>query len=373
MSSVFKLWKPYPLEDFASLVATDYAKLVPNYYEAIHKRSMLAEWLTTDLEWHRNRKTDKLSENLTFMYSELCVRSTKLRELFPVPATDLEFLPMRVGPEEWLVVNCLRDSSAIDLATSDLRIQSWPDLPDFQGMAPTIMEIRWINLVEPRGLADQWEIVGVPTSILVESSRRQLVTDVFIARMQTLGPCGVGFKHVGYIVPDASQAVPKPPEQPKPQPTASKRKQPKLSARAIPASDQIEIAEAGAQWRERLQLAPEAAPKAILQRMTEAAHELQPTWWTIAAEKRIDALLGLSSIYGELLRKHCGWSWVELSQSRNKRWIAVAAADNRHALALLPYVQQQIESQSPTFTLLFNMVAAGNLPLAEPGALTLIA
>ena len=146
-----------------------------------------------------------------------------------------------------------------------------------------------------------------------------------------------------------------------------------LTSGPLPADEQIEITAVGAEWRQRLQLSSDGNPELILQRLTEEMQRLRPVFSTISAEERIDASLGLSAIYGELLCKHCGWSWVELSQSRSKRWIAVAAADNRHALALLPYVQQQIESQSPTFTLLFNMIAASNLPAAQPDALTLIA
>ena len=373
MNETLSLWTPYSREGFASLVAADFEKYKCNDYESVHKRSLLPNWQTVNLEWIRDRKSDKLSDIVClYTFNQLGFRKADLRSLFPDEKASFEFLPMRVGDEEWAVLNCLQDTVAIDRTSSELRIPVIPDLPEFQGVKPWISEIRWINLIEPKALAERWEALCVPTLNDPMASRHLLLTDVFVDRVHSLGLRGLDFKHVGYIVADASQAVPKPPAPPPPPPKASKRKPPKLTSGPLPADEQIEIAAVGAEWRQRLQLRDDASPETILQRLTEEMQKLRPAFWTISAEERIDASLGLSAIYGELLRSAGGWSWAELRESRSKRWIAMLAPSSTHALALLPYVQQQIQSETPTVTLLFNMIVAGQLPPAESGQLASI-
>lgn len=101
--------------------------------------------------------------------------------------------------------------------------------------------------------------------------------------------------------------------------------------------------------------------------------KLRPAFSTMSAEERIDASLGLSAIYGELLHSACGWSWAELREGRSKRWIAVLAPSGQHVLPLLPCARQQVQSEAPSVALLFNMIAAGNLPTVEPGEIKVLA
>ncbi len=373
MSKNLRLWTPYPLEGFATIFVEDPEQEKCNDYQSIRKRSLIAEWTPLALEWYRSRKSDKLGDiGCLYGLYGLCLRRADLDSLFPDKRASFEFLPMRLGDEEWTVLNCLRDALAIDRASSDLRIPKFPDLPELRGVEPWIDDIRWINVVEPQVLAERWEALCVPASTDPMASRHLLLTDVFVDRFHNLGLRGIDFKHVGYIVADPSQAVPKPPAPLPPPPKPSKRKPPKLTSGPLPAEEQIEIAAAGAKWRQRVQLPSDASPEMTLQRLTEELRRLRPMFGTIGAEERIDVSLGLSAIYGELLRSACGWSWAELHQSRSKRWIAMLAPLGTHALALLPYMQQQIQSEAPTLTLLFNMIVAGQLPPAEPGQLASI-
>jgi hypothetical protein len=374
MSAPLKLWQALSPEGFAALVAGDFEKFSRGGYEQLRNQSLILDWQPVDIEWCRNRKSDRLGEMGTlYTVNDVCFRRSDSQKLFPTLPADVELLPLRLGDEDWVLLNCLRSATAIDRESSDLWITTLPDLPEYKGVQPWISEIRWINLVEPWALAERWEVLCVPASTDTMAYRHLVLTDVFVDRVRSLGLRGLDFKHVGYIVADASQAVPKPPALPPPASKPSKRKPPNLTSSPLPADEQIEIASVGAEWRQRLQLAADASSQTILQRITEEMQKLRPAFWTISAEERLDASLGLSAIYGELLRSACGWSWAELRESRSKRWIAMLAPSGNHALALVPYVQQQIQSEAPTVALLFNMIAVGDLPAAEPGQIRVVA
>lgn len=326
-------------------------------------------WNSATLNWDRQRKKDKIPDvTVAFGYGgALCFSSHLLANLFPSPAPGLEFLTASIDGESGLLLNCLRVTEAIDRTSSDLQML------EAEGSPPWIFDVRWINIVDERAL--RWDAFCIPNSTDPATPRRFLITDLFVDRVRNLGLRGLDFKHVGYIVADASQAVPKPPAPPPPAPAreASKPKPPELSSVPLPAGEQIELAEVCAKWRQRLQLSDEMAPEAVLQRITEEMQKLRLVFSTVSPEERIDILLGLSAVYGELLHSACGWSWVEVREGRSKRWIAMLAPSGAHALALVPYLQKQIQSESPTATLLFNMIAAGQLPPAEPRQLVLVA
>jgi hypothetical protein len=368
MSDSLRLWKAYPLDGFAALVGASDSEHTRNDFQSIGKRSLVAEWNPVELRWHHDRKSDKRRDIDNYCGAP-CFRKADLARLFPEMRAGFEFLPMHLGDEEWAVLNCFSSADSFDRQSADLWIPAIPDLPEFRHLKPTINEIRWINVIEPQALAERWEALGVPASNDPMPYRHLLLTDVFVNRVRELNLRGLGFKHVGYIVADASQVVPKPAAPPAPPPTSSKRKPPKLTAGPLPAAEQIEIAEAGAACRKRLRLAADASAEATLQRLTEEMQTLRPAVQSMSAEERIEASLGLLSILGELLRTACGWSWAELRQGRSQRWIAMLAPSGQHVLPLLPYVQQQMQAEAPTVNLLFNMIVAGNLPAVEPGQL----
>lgn len=368
MTSNLRVWTAWPAEGFASAIGTDVDSDVTFWLMKNQNRVPLANgWRCALLVWDRRRKKDKIPEVTgAFGYGgALCFSRALLPRLFPGPTPELEFLSARIDGDDLVLLNCLRVTNAIDRASSDLKML------EVEGSPPSIFDVRWINIADRRAL--EWDVFCIPSSEDPSVPRRFLVTDVFVSRYRSLNLRGLDFKQVGYIVPDASQAVPKPPAPPAPPPKPSKRKPPKLTSAPLPADEQVELAEVCAEWRQRLQLAPDSSPETILQRLTEETQRLRPTFWTMSAEDRIDASLGLSAIYGELLCKAHGWSWAELRQSRSKRWISVVSPSRAHALALLPYVQQQMQSEGSTLTLLFNMIAAGSLPESEPGQLVVVA
>lgn len=362
MSAPRRIWAMQLPEGFVAAIASDVEAAWAAGFVNLRRELLLSSWDTAALEWHRSRKKDAIPDiTVPTFYGSVCFRKSVAQVLFPGSQEGLEFLTATLAGEEWVILHCLRSIDSIDAASSDL----WTlELPT--GRTQTL-EVRWINVTDPA--AYDLEVFCLRR----EPHLPLLCTDVFIDRVRSLGLRGLEFKHVGYIVADASQAVPKPPAPPAPPPKASKRKPPTLTSGPLPADEQVEIAEAGAEWRQRLQLSSDASPEAVLQRLTEEMHKLRPVFGTIRAEERADASLGLSAIYGELLRLACGWSWAELRESRSKRWIAMLAPSGQHVLPLLPYVQQQMQSEAPTVTLLFNMIVAANLPPVEPGDIKVLA
>ena len=373
MSDRQRIWAAQHAKGYAVAVAAEPCDATVRGDVNMSTTPLLSGWSEAPMEWHRSKKKDQLPDiTLPFTCGSVCFRASMASALFRDASADLEFLAATAEGEDWLVLHCLRSTRAIDHKSSDLSILEIPDSPEVRDFPPTINGIRWINVIEAIALAERWEVFCVPASSHPMAYRHLLLTDVFVDRVRGLGLKGLEFKHVGYIVADASQAVPKPPAPPPPPSKPSKRKPPKLTSGSLPDAEQIEIAEVGAAWRQRLQLASDASAQTILQRITDEMQKLRPVFWTISAEERIDASLGLSAIYGELLHSACGWSWAELRRSRSQRWIAVMSASGNHALTLVPYIQQQMQSEAPTPELLFNMIVAGNLPPAEPGQPVLI-
>lgn len=366
MGKLMRLWKANCQERFAGPSVSDVDNPNLDMRIDLHTQPMLHSWQPAKLTWFRDSPNHPLPDiSIPTWYGSICFRRSMSDLLLPSRGNEIELLPACLDGEDWVIVHCLRNVTEIDLSISEVRNSPQPDYP------LVIAEIHWVNIVIPNSI--DLDLLYIPAFSHPMAPRHLLLTDAFVDRVQAFGLRGLDFKHVGYIVPDASQAVPRPPAPPAPPPKASKRKPPKFSAEPMAMRDLAEILAAGARWRERLQLTRDASPQSILKGITVEMNALRPTWWDVTADARIDASLGLAAIYGELLCKACGWSWIELRQSRSKRWIAVAGPDHRHAVALLPYVHQQIETPDPTVTLLFNMIAAADLPAADPGALVVVA
>lgn len=367
MTAIQRVCAAWPAEGFAAAVGVDIDAdtmfwLIKNQ----NKVPLASGWRLVSLAWHRSRKKDEIPDvTVGFGYGgALLFARSLLPKMFPVPTRELEFLSAQIDGEDGVLLNCLRVTEAIDRVSSDLQML------EVEGSAPSIFDVRWINITDRRAL--QWEVFCIPNSSDPAASRRVFVTDVFIDRYRSLGLRGLEFKHVGYIVQDASQAVPKPPAPPPPAPSTPKYKAPKLTAGALSAAERRKLERAGAELQARLQLANDAGAELILKRLTEEMQALRSIWPTLNMERQIQVLLGFSAIYGELLCSACGWSWATLRQGRDLSWNAVLAPAHTHVLALPPYLREQIEAEVPTVILMFNMIAKGNLPPAEPGQLMTI-
>jgi hypothetical protein len=362
MSPLGHVWSATHAHGFAAAVLDNDSSASVSGSVNLHRESLKARWQLPVFQWRRQRKRD-LTPTITldFASGSLFLPRSSISGLFVGGSNGFEFLPAQIGDEDWVVVHLTSNAVDIDEATSDLTTL---DLPSGRQQ---VVSARWLTVVGASAV--EFEVFCLRR----EPQLHFLCTDAFVERVQLLGLRGLDFKHVGYIVADASQAVPKPPEPPKPPAAPSRRRHPSLTALPLPASEQIDLAQAASDWRARLNLAKDAPSEVVLQRLKNELAALRPTFFSISAEERLEATLGLSAIYGELVCKHAGWKWIELRENKRKQWIAVGSADGHHALTLLSYIQQQITANEPTLELLFNMICAGSLPQAEPGNVKVIA
>lgn len=361
MNPPIPLWQAWPSEDLPNLLPQYFGK-VPEWPSALHKRSMASDWAPVSAIWHPSAKGDTPEISLLAL-NEICMTDRTAKLLFESDFHQLEWLDVNVGGEVWQLLNCLRRSCQFDPQTSVF------DWFDFIPLLPALARIRWINITDPR-VAEMGVFAFSYHASTLPHLYHLLWADALVKRIKNLGLRGVEFEQVGYIVSDASEAIPMPP--PPPPPQARKRKGHQLSTQPLHKEDMAELAQAGTSLRATLQITAHTDAPAVLDALTERVTRLRYGWPHADARTRTQTLLGLSAIYGDLLCAAQGWTWIELRQGRKQSWPAVASADGQYALALMPFMDMQVMSEAPTLTLLFNMIAAGHLPPAEPGRIALV-
>lgn len=264
---------------------------------------------------------------------------------------NLELLPIRIEREDWFLVHTLGVvEGEVDLASSEASMTTVPEQRVY----------KWLNLVHPKPLPG--EFLRIPGSVYGPH-----VTESFVDRINSLGLKGLQFELIGHVIAHASEAIPRPAPPPAPAASGKQRRQPKLMAKALPTAERGELEGVGRAMRSRWRIDPASGAEATLAALKSQIQQLRLSWLECSKEEQVDALLGLAAIFGELICSAHGWSWAELRQGRDLRWIAVLAPQGTHALALVPYLRQQVDSAAPTTSLLFNMIGAGDLPPAEPG------
>lgn len=311
-----------------------------------------ATWVAEDFLWSSEDRAlprpDLSKSTVPFLPASLA------QSLFP-DRRGLELLPIRVEGEEWLVVHTLGIvDGVVDVSSSDFLV-----MPVIEGF-PERRVYKWLNLVHPLPLPG--EFVRLRGSVYGPH-----VTEPFVERVKALGLKGLQFELIGHVIADPSQAVPKPAPPPEVAATGKRRRQPKLTVKPLPKGEREELEEAGTAMHARWGIEPGSSAEATLAAVQAQIQQLSPSWFERSKEEQVDALLGLAAIFGDLICSAHGWTWAELRQGRDLRWVAVLAPQGTHALALVPYLRQQIDSAAPTTTLLFNMIGAASLPPAEPG------
>jgi hypothetical protein len=82
-----------------------------------------------------------------------------------------------------------------------------------------------------------------------------------------------------------------------------------------------------------------------------------------------EAAYALGSLWGDEVRRACGWEWVHLQTESGFEGWAVASPDRAYTCLPHHFVFGKLtDSESDnTIALLFNMIDAGSLPPASPG------
>jgi hypothetical protein len=346
MVSLYLAWPAHstavPAQSAGVNLANDLADL--------NKRPLGATWTKERLTWYSSAE-DVRKPDVTTWASSICLTTEVAANLLQGGGA-FERLPIMIDGEEWLTLNVLEVLDGVDLATSDF----WTLPPESAG----VKWFNWTNVVYARSNPpDLFHLRG-------GAHTQTFLTQAWVDRYASLRLRGLRFEPIGHLIADASQAISKPQQATTPAPQGKRLLQPKLTARALARGELEELRASGDAMRRRLQLDTGASAEETLQSLTALLHELRPSWLERSKEEQVDALLGLSAIYGDAICKTHRWTWAEMRQGRDRRWLAVLSPAGTHALALVPYFHQQIEARTaPTTALIFNMIGAGHLPSAK--------
>jgi hypothetical protein len=103
--------------------------------------------------------------------------------IFPSPCSELEFLPIRVSSNEWLVTNCLKTTKRYDHKNSIV----------FRRGGGQIYMINNIIIEDP-------DLKHSEIFVVEDSNRTSLlVLPEFVERVAKLGLMGVNFKEIGVL------------------------------------------------------------------------------------------------------------------------------------------------------------------------------
>ncbi|MDM7951208.1 hypothetical protein [Hydrogenophaga sp.] len=189
-------------------------------------------------------------------------------------------------------------------------------------------------------------------------------TQNFVDRYEALGLKGVYFEHVGYVVDSAEQAVP-PPPRPAPEVPQAPR-WPRW--REAPAKEKALVQSSGLAWLEAKGLNISSSAEAVLAAITAEVEALRPVRTTLKPKARNALFNGVGGAFALLLERDLQWRWVDLPMSSRSWGLGMASPNGSHALCLDQVTLRQMMSpEPPTITLLFNMIAGGNLPPGGAG------
>lgn len=314
------------------------------------QHSIRASWVPFELTWFKRSPGTKAA-TITRFLDAVCVPEARLPHL-QLRANDLvELLPVVVEGERWTLVHGFYRMCGFDMCSSTIR------QPDPQG---PITYFEWIN-------TDDTRLLDVEIACARPQGGMVIVTDTFVKKVRAAGLVGLTFSPCGFVVSDYSAAVPRRRAKPRTKGTSGMSALPIASIHPLPVSDARLLEAAGRHLRLRLHLGSNATIEATLAALlTECAN---PDSTTAAGDAvgSSERAMALAAVFGDLVCRTRGWSWVELRVEPDGRWPAVAPPAGTHALAVVPFIHKQLSSDAPTLRLLFNLIAAGQLPPAIDG------
>ena len=341
---------------FASFGSENIASEVEiSEYERLAEARPLEHWSQWAMMWLEERRGDK-KPDVTIAAMRISCSQRAATSLWPQTTEDFELLPFTVDGEAWYVLRPLRWVSTYEPTKSHIE---WNGYKDSDGTEHRwISHIPWLNIVDARAL--QWDAIKLGFS----PRYREFYTQRFVDRYNALGLKGVFFEHVGYVVDSAENAVPEPPR-PAPEVPQAPR-WPRW--REAPAKEKALVQAAGLSWLQAKGLSASSSAAEVLAAITAEVEALRPVRMTLKPKARNALFNGVGGAFALLLERDLKWRWVDLPVSSRSWGVGLASANGSHALCLDQVTLTQMMSpEPPTITLLFNMIAAGNLPPAEAG------
>ncbi len=320
----------------------------------VHMGQPEMPWKTWHLEWFHDSKHNALPDVASSPIPASCSeRAADL--LWPGGAADFELLPIFVDNEPWRLLCSTRLVNCIDRESSDI---DWSEREEGGRRIQSASHIRWINVVDSRASELDAFRLSIQPKVWVYFTER------FVRRYFALGLRGVRFEHVGYIVDKPEDAIPPPPR-----PVVHPPQAPRWPKWEIAPEEEVaHFTQAGETFMQTRGLSASSEPSAVLAALAVEIEAHRPGFGKLKPKARKELLSGLAGAFGLLLRRQLHWNWVDLQVTSSAWDLGLASPNISHALCLNQVMVRQLTSPEPsTIVLLFNMIASGNLPDAQPG------
>jgi hypothetical protein len=182
-----QLFSTWPADGFASIVCASDNDPFLKQVSVVNSVKLADSWSSYGLRWFFPKgKEKKPLVSSIFLPGVLAFRCDVVRNIFSANESNLEWLPIEIEGDSWLVLNCLRQAAGYDENESIfLRTPHEDGNPDPNGH---ILYINRLKLARPRDLElEVFKVFGVSHSML-------FVTDKFIERYNKAGLNGLSFK-----------------------------------------------------------------------------------------------------------------------------------------------------------------------------------
>ncbi len=384
----------------------------------VNKALFSQHWLTALYKWHKSKKNTVSPEISTTGFPSVGFKAPYAPALFPTPNAGIELLPLTVEDEPWLLINCLNLAHGFDEARSEFkRLPYMADAPQLEG---EISQVIHVVLTDLKALDYELFLVdGLPRQYLY-------CTQSFVDRVTALGLQGVYFKAVGRIADPATLAS-EPPEprtqrqidmaahyayfealkNPPPPPIYTDTPLTTEQRNELDIASALGLLVLGLSNQPATKASVESlgavdsatsAPAHIQQTLFEQLPLLRKAFKNPPEQARtLSAQLG--AVWASTLVTQLNWEWVQLSEVQDKTeetvkadsnpsdtqdgktnhntntvsstssapTLALVSPDRKYRVEPFSYLHTQLSTprKTPTTALLFNMIAAGNLPSAQ--------
>lgn len=158
----------------------------PSIANAINRRSLRDGWAPPEFTFQAvdSRATQVPGICTVYLPGVLAFRADLRSSLFPQESAAIEFLPIVVGKEPWLLLNCLTSAKQIDEQQSQV----------MRGANGEIFMVLKLRVMDPAMRASE-------LFTLADSNRGQLfVRSPFKERVEALRLKGITFQKIGELV-----------------------------------------------------------------------------------------------------------------------------------------------------------------------------
>ncbi len=137
----------------------------------------------------------------------------------------------------------------------------------------------------------------------------------------------------------------------------------------LPPELEAQVEAAATRARERLNLEPTASPQQTAEAIHRVLDEIRSRP-RLSADEKQQIAIDLGALWGNALCAAAGWEWCSVSPEPDREVPAVCSPTRSHAVDPLQVAYAILESKSGTNNslLLFNMIVAGDVPVAAEGA-----